>query len=106
MPDTDVLRKGTADVEINGKTAGPPGLGPPWGPVGTLSNCTQLFAESNVANQRSSANEGDEGSESNERSVYRSQAIKAIKAMKTPLKVCSLLLGLQFGGSKPSSGLG
>ena len=64
------------------------------------------FAESNVANERSSANEGDEGSESNERSVYRSQAIKAIKAMKTPLKVCSLLLGLQFGGSKPSSGLG
>ena len=96
---------------------GAAGLGPPWGPVETLSNCTQLFAESNVANQRSSANEGDEGSESNESRVYRSQAMKAMKAMKT-LKTgwcflhvllslkAEMLLGLQFGGSKPSSGLG
>ena len=66
-----------------------PRIGKTWPESQSLSPCGSIpfFAESNVANERSSANEGDEGSESNERSVYRSQAIKAIKAMKTPLKL-------------------
>ena len=55
----------------------------PGSPCGSIPQ----FAESNVANERSSAHEGDEGSESNESSVYRSQAMKAMKAMKT-LKTC------------------
>ena len=63
-----------------------PRIGKTWPESQSLSPCGSIpfFAESNVANERSSANEGDEG---NERSVYRSQAIKAIKAMKTPLKL-------------------